>query len=244
MSIPAASATEAHAHAMDRIYRWQRHIYDPTRKYYLIGRDDLIDGLDAGPGKTVLELGCGTGRNLIVAAGRHPGARFYGIDISSQMLASAKASAARAGFDGRIRTALGDAASVDASKRFAVMGFDRILLPYCLSMIPDWQGTIANAIAQTAPGGSVHIVDFGQMGRWPGMPRIAMRFWLSQFKVEPRHDLAGVAERLGTKAGFDVQTKCLLGGYAWTIVLRRPAKTNEPPASPKTGKMKRLERLS
>ena len=30
---------------MDRIYRHQRHIYDPTRKYYLLGRDRLIDGL-------------------------------------------------------------------------------------------------------------------------------------------------------------------------------------------------------
>ena len=27
--------------AMDRMYRWQRHIYDVTRKYYLLGRDAL-----------------------------------------------------------------------------------------------------------------------------------------------------------------------------------------------------------
>ena len=28
---------------MDRIYRHQRHVYDVTRKYYLLGRDRLID---------------------------------------------------------------------------------------------------------------------------------------------------------------------------------------------------------
>ena len=30
---------------MDRIYRRQRHVYDVTRKYYLLGRDELIEGL-------------------------------------------------------------------------------------------------------------------------------------------------------------------------------------------------------
>ncbi|RUV53463.1 SAM-dependent methyltransferase, partial [Mesorhizobium sp. M5C.F.Ca.IN.020.14.1.1] len=31
-----------HAELMDGVYRWQRHIYDLTRKYYLLGRDRLI----------------------------------------------------------------------------------------------------------------------------------------------------------------------------------------------------------
>ncbi|TIV98235.1 MAG: SAM-dependent methyltransferase, partial [Mesorhizobium sp.] len=54
-----------HAELMDGVYRWQRHIYDLTRKYYLLGRDRLIDGLDVPRGGTVLELGCGTGRNIV-----------------------------------------------------------------------------------------------------------------------------------------------------------------------------------
>ncbi|HWU72526.1 MAG TPA: SAM-dependent methyltransferase, partial [Sphingomonas sp.] len=29
---------------MDAIYRSQRHFYDLTRKYYLLGRDALIEG--------------------------------------------------------------------------------------------------------------------------------------------------------------------------------------------------------
>ena len=41
--------------AMDRMYRRQRHIYDLTRKFYLLGRDELIAGLKPPPGGAVLE---------------------------------------------------------------------------------------------------------------------------------------------------------------------------------------------
>src|SRR5262245_52345412 len=75
---------------MDRIYRRQRHVYDFTRKYYLLGRDDLIERLAPPPDGRVLEIGCGTARNLIAAARRWPQARFYGIDISGEMLVTAR----------------------------------------------------------------------------------------------------------------------------------------------------------
>src|SRR5450631_4686564 len=74
---------------MNRMYRRQRHIYDGTRRYYLLGRDLLIAGLQPAAGASVLEIGCGTGRNLVHAAGLYPGARFFGIDVSTEMLTSA-----------------------------------------------------------------------------------------------------------------------------------------------------------
>ena len=80
---------------MDGVYRYQRHIYDLTRKYYLLGRDRLLAGLDVPPDGTVLELGCGTGRNIVLAARRYPAARFFGLDISAAMLETAAASLAR-----------------------------------------------------------------------------------------------------------------------------------------------------
>ncbi len=60
--------------AMDRMYRFQRHIYDATRRFYLLGRERLIAELDVPPGGSVLEIGCGTGRNLILVARRYPNA--------------------------------------------------------------------------------------------------------------------------------------------------------------------------
>ena len=71
----SGTAQDAAQH-MDGIYKYQRYIYDLTRKYYLLGRDRMLDDLEPAPGATVLEVGCGTGRNLILAARRYPEARF------------------------------------------------------------------------------------------------------------------------------------------------------------------------
>ena len=43
------------------IYGRQRHIYDLTRKYFLLGRDTLYRGFSRRAGGSVIEIGCGTG---------------------------------------------------------------------------------------------------------------------------------------------------------------------------------------
>ena len=50
----------SHAALMDATYRRQRLVYDATRKYYLLGRDHLIERLDPPEGGAVLEIACGT----------------------------------------------------------------------------------------------------------------------------------------------------------------------------------------
>ena len=50
---------------MDAIYRRQRFIYDLTRRPYLFGRDQMLAELEPPPGGSVLEIGCGTARNLL-----------------------------------------------------------------------------------------------------------------------------------------------------------------------------------
>ena len=84
---------------MDRMYRYQRHIYDATRKFYLLGRDGLIERMSLLPGDRVVEIGCGTGRNLLALARRYPGVHLYGIDASAVMLRSAAAHIRRAGLE-------------------------------------------------------------------------------------------------------------------------------------------------
>jgi S-adenosylmethionine-diacylgycerolhomoserine-N-methlytransferase len=211
------AAGEGHAALMDDVYRGQRHIYDWTRKYYLLGRDRMIDELQPPLGGHVLEVGCGTGRNLIAAARCWPGARFYGIDISEEMLKSARAAIARAGLSRRITVAQGDATDFDPDALFRVAGFDRIFQSYTLSMIPDWQGAMREAAQRLAAGGSLHIVDFGQQEGLPAWFRAGLFGWLGRFHVAPRAMLAEAAREIASDVGGRATLVRLYRGYAWSV---------------------------
>jgi len=202
------------ARHMDHMYRMQRHIYDATRKFYLLGRDRLIDGLRPGAGQTVLEIGCGTARNLVRAARRYPAARFYGVDVSNEMLATARRAIARAGLSDRITLAWADATEFDPMQTFGVARFDRIFLSYTLSIIPPWQAALEHSAHFIAPGGSLHIVDFADCAGLPGWFRLALYRWLKAFSVEPRTRLDSVLDNVAATRGLSVATTPLFRGYA------------------------------
>ena len=180
---------------MDRIYRHQRHVYDLTRKYYLLGRDRLIHRLAPPPGGPVLEIGCGTARNLVQAARCYPDVVFCGIDISAEMLATAHQVVSRAGLDRRIHLARADATAFDPVELFGVAGFSRVFASYSLSMIPEWPAAIEQAMARLLPQGELHIVDFGGQEHLPGWFRVGLRKWLGLFHVEPRDGLEAELRR-------------------------------------------------
>ena len=200
---------------MDAIYAWQRHIYDATRKFFLFGRDRLIATLDVPEGGTVLEVGCGTGRNLIQVARRYPTAQLYGFDISEAMLETARKSIDRAGLTNRITLKQADATNFDAQKLFGQAQFDRVFFSYTLSMIPDWKAALAQGIKATR--GSALVVDFGQLEGWPRSFKRILFAWLDSFDVEPRAVLPGFIETLGVKVAF----LPLYRGYAWSAILSR-----------------------
>lgn len=209
----------SHAALMDGVYRYQRHIYDLTRKYYLLGRDRMIRDLEVPVGGAVLELGCGTGRNLALIARAYPAARLCGLDISAGMLETAAASIRRAGLAGRVTLARGDASAFDAEALFGRKGFDRVVVSYSLSMIPPWRRTIVAALDALAPGGSLHIVDFGGQERLPSWFRAALRAWLSRFHVAPRDSLREVLESECQRIGASLRFETLYRGYAVRAVV-------------------------
>lgn len=218
------SGGEGHAALMDRTYRGQRHIYDLTRKYYLLGRDRMIDELQPPAGGHVLEVGCGTGRNLIAAARCWPGVHFHGIDISAEMLKSARTAIDRAGLARRVTVAQGDATAFDPCALFRVARFDRIFQSYTLSMIPDWQGAIREAARHLTATGSLHIVDFGQQEEMPGWFRAALFDWLARFHVTPRAMLPDAAREIASEIGGRAMLVRLRRGYAWSVrIEKRPS---------------------
>jgi S-adenosylmethionine-diacylgycerolhomoserine-N-methlytransferase len=209
---------------MNRMYRRQRHIYDATRRYYLLGRDQLIAGLRPAAGATVLEIGTGTGRNLIQAAKHYPQAKFFGIDVSTEMLTSAITAITRNGLKGRIRVAHGDATAFDPQALFGLPSFDRVMISYSLSMIPNWQAVLERAASSLKDGGSLHIVDFGDQQGLPRIARSLLRRWLLMFDVTPRDDLEGALKQLADGRGARLTFERPFRGYAQYAVLTFPAR--------------------
>jgi S-adenosylmethionine-diacylgycerolhomoserine-N-methlytransferase len=208
---------------MDRMYRRQRHIYDLSRKFYLLGRDEAINRLHAAPGDTVLEIGCGTGRNLVKLAQAYPQARLFGLDVSREMLATAAASTARAGLASRVAFAQADATAFDPQTLFGSATFDRVMVSYALSMIPNWREALARALDVLAPGGSLQIADFGDCAGLPRSFKTGLRRWLDAFDVTPRDDLTDTLAKMAQERGMTCEFENWFRGYAILGVARRAA---------------------
>jgi S-adenosylmethionine-diacylgycerolhomoserine-N-methlytransferase len=208
---------------MNRMYRRQRHIYDGTRRYYLLGRDQLISGLQPDAGASALEIGCGTGRNLVLASRLYPAARFFGIDVSTEMLTSAIAAISRSGLTSRVRVAHGDGTAFDPQGLFGIPRFDHVMISYSLSMIPDWRGVLQAAASHLKPGGRLHIVDFGRQERLPGIARALLLRWLAMFDVTPRDDLEHVLSAMADSRNANLRFERPFRGYAQYAVLTFPS---------------------
>ncbi len=213
--------------AMNNMYRYTRHVYDASRKYYLLGRDRLINELNVRPDDIVIEVGCGTARNLIQMARKYPLARFYGLDASEEMLKTAQESIDRAGLTGRVIIQHGFAQDFDPSTLFGITPgtVDKIIFSYALSMIPPWKESLDHALALITPaqpatpagpaqrGGSVHIVDFGSQEGLPQWFRSFLFWWLDLFGVHFRPELPAYVGTLATKNFKPVVTTGLKGYY-------------------------------
>jgi S-adenosylmethionine-diacylgycerolhomoserine-N-methlytransferase len=222
----AVLSPEAHAELMDRIYRPQRHVYDFTRKYYLLGRDRLIAGLALQPGAKLIEVGCGTGRNMIAIARAYPDAQLYGLDASEAMLETARIKIRQAGLQHRItlKHALAEQLSVSA---FGTTAFEHVLFSYSLSMIPDWPRAIEASIAALSKSGRWHVVDFADF-RGLGVLAPVMTAWLRLFHVKPRVEFLSALESLRGAIG----NLTLLGGrYAFVFCSRPKADWEICPSS-------------
>ncbi|MGB0748299.1 MAG: class I SAM-dependent methyltransferase [Magnetospiraceae bacterium] len=187
---------------MDRMYRYQRYIYDLTRKYYLLGRDQAIAALQPPPGGTVLEIGCGTGRNLVKIAAAYPEIRAFGLDVSEEMLKTAQAAIEGKNLGHRVTVAQGDATRFSPEALFSQATFDRILFSFSLSMIPEWRQTLDHTTGLLSPSGEIHVVDFGNQDQLPRWFRNLLEIWLGWFGV---HHHPGLVPAMGDLAARDAE---------------------------------------
>lgn len=207
---------------MDRMYRLQRYFYDATRKYYLLGRDQLLKEMDVLSGETVLEVGCGTARNLIILSRRHPEAHFFGLDASAAMLETAQAKTDKAGLKNiTLKTALADDFLFDRTFGLAVP-FDKIFFSYSISMIPPWRESIDNALANLKPGGTLYLVDFYDQKGLPAAFRKLLKWWLRKFHVQFWDGLLPYFSSLDKDGLVRLDLKPLFRRYSFIVSLKKP----------------------
>lgn len=165
----AGPCTSQTAESLAGYYRWHSRIYDLTRWSFLFGRQRLIQEIAAclPEPRRILEIGCGTGRNLVQLAQAFPQARLTGLDLSQDMLDCARPKLQP--FGSRI-SLLHQAYAGPVHE--AVEGkFDLIVFSYSLSMInPGFDEVLRLCVQDLAADGHIAVVDF-HTSRWPWFRR-------------------------------------------------------------------------
>ncbi len=148
------------------------------------------------PGDRVLEIGCGTGRNLPFlhdAVGRN--GHVYGVDLSKGMLQRAHETCAANGWTNVTLT------HADALEYRAPQQLDGILFGLSYNTMPNHRAVLQHALSQLRPGGRVVIMD-AKLPRGPGNRYILpFSVWLMKHTllgnphIKPWEHLAAVTDR-------------------------------------------------
>ena len=185
-----------------------------SRRYYLLGRDRLLRDMHTQVGDHVLEMGCGTARNLIKFNAQHPGRHLYGLDAASVMLQTAEKSLEKSGCKAKLVCAFAE--NLDHQKHFGLdEKFDVIFFSYSLSMMPTWEQAIDAALANLKPGGKIYVVDFWDQANVPRLFARGLQIWLKWFGVHFRPELLDHLKTLAKERNLNLYIEPVGPRYAY-----------------------------
>ncbi|MDZ7715056.1 MAG: methyltransferase domain-containing protein [Balneolaceae bacterium] len=202
-----AEHTEAQSrdNKLENYYRLHSRIYDATRWSFLFGREELLNKLpDLPPQPNILEVGCGTGKNIQFLEYLFPDAHIYGMDLSLDMLAKAQQKVSDADQVTLIHAEYGDQGP-------ELPDFDLILMSYSLTMTGDASEHIFQHIYEDLkPGGYVAVVDFNTSPfKW-------FRKWMSMNHVNLDGHLHPLLQKYYRPVNNEIKTAYL---GLWTYFL-------------------------
>ena len=201
--------------------------YDPvvaltTREHEFKRR--LVDQLGPEPGQRILDLGCGTGTLALLVKGRQPEVAVSGLDADPEMLARAEEKAAEAGADVELSEGRSDAMP------YADESFDAVVSTLFFHHLsrPVRDATAAEVLRVLAPGGELHVADWGRPADpLMGLAGLAIRA-LDGF--EPTADnFAGRLPATFAAAGLtDVRTRSRMRTAFGTLAFHSARKAKGP----------------
>ena len=157
-------------------------------------RAKAVDRLNLRPGDHVLEIGCGTGRNLpFLSTAVGPNGRVYGVDLSSGMLAKSQALCE----SNRWHNV--ELIERDAAEYRAPVPLDGVIFGLSYNTMPHHLTVLREAWAQLRPGGRLVIMDAKLPPGLGGRLVLPFSLWLMKHTmlgnplIKPWEDLARVA---------------------------------------------------
>lgn len=206
-------------------------------KYYdtviaLLTREDrwraaAIAQLELRPDDTVVDVGCGTASLAIRMKQHQPGTRVIGVDPDPQVLAIARAKAARAGVQIEFVEGMGDRTVELIGPGIATKVVSSLVLHQC--PVPMKKAIVANMFTLLRPGGDLVIADFGlQRDALMRMGFRMVQFADGKRDTQPNADgiLPGLIEQAGFVGVAEVSVIRTVSGSISVYRATRPVPAN------------------
>jgi ubiquinone/menaquinone biosynthesis C-methylase UbiE len=204
-------------------YRGQAGGYDQRTEQFQHWRGLLIDRLRAGPGDTVLDVGCGTGLcHPLLQEKIGPTGTIIGIDASAQML---KVAVDRVTENGWNNVQLITAPVAEAE--FDIMA-DGVI--FCaVHDVMQSPAALANVFDHVRPGAAVAAIG----GKFPAPWLWSLRKWVTDLHTPFITDFTGFDQPWGqlTEHVPDLQIQQLAGGTGYLALGHTPATLHQSPSA-------------